>query len=238
VHDYLLRGLVSCGVCGLACTACSLPGGYGYYVCRGKAPAVQSCRDQKCPARFLPAHQLDELVWTDLCALLTEPEQLAQGLARAHAGNWLPQELQARREGLRKGQTSLEQQLERLTTAYLDGIIGLEEYRRRRTEGEQRRQALVPQQAQLEAQVNRQAEVAHLALTLDDFYRRTCQGLSQASFEQKRSLVELLVHRVVVTEGDVEIRYVMPTTPESERVRFNQLRSDHRHIPQDPEVRL
>jgi site-specific DNA recombinase len=186
VHDYLLRALVSCGVCGLACMARRLPGGYGYYVCRGKTHAVQSCRDQKCPARFLPAQQLDELVWADLCALLTEPEQLAQGLARAHAGNWLPQELQARREGLRKGQASLEQQLERLTEAYLDGIVGLDEYRRRRSEGEQRRQALLRQQAQLEAQVNRQAEVANLALTLEDFCRRTTDGLAQATFEQKR----------------------------------------------------
>jgi site-specific DNA recombinase len=175
---------------------------------------------------------LDELVWTDLCALLTEPEQLAQGLARAHAGNWLPQELQARREGLRKGQTSLEQQLERLTKAYLDGIVGLEEFGRRRSEGEQRRQALLRQQAQLEAQVNRQAEVAHLALSLEDFCHRIRAGLAQASLEQKRHLMELLVDRVVVTEGEVEIRYVMPTTPESERVRFCQLRSDHRRISQ------
>lgn len=235
VHDYLLRALVSCGTCGLACTARSLPGGYGYYVCRGKAPAVQSCRDQKCPARFVPAHQVDALVWTDLCALLTEPEQLAHGLARAHAGNWLPQELQARREGLRKGQASLEQQLERLTKAYLDGIVGLEEFGRRRSEGEQRRQALLRQQAQLEAQVDRQTEVAHLALSLEDFCRRTREGLAQASFEQKRHLMELLVDRVVVTEGEVEIRYVMPTTPESERVRFCQLHSDHRGVSQSSE---
>ncbi len=219
-------------------TARSLPGGYGYYVCRGKAPAVQSCRDQKCPARFVPAQQLDELVWTDLCHLLTEPKQLAQGLARAHAGNWLPQEWQARREGLRKGQTSLEQQLERLTKAYLDGIVGLEELGRRRSEGEQRRQALLRQQAQLEAQVDRQTEVAHLALSLEDFCRRTREGLAQASFEQKRHLMELLVDRVVVTEGEVEIRYVMPTTSESERLRFCQLRSDHRNVSQNSQIRL
>jgi hypothetical protein len=88
--------------------------------------------------------------------------------------------------GLRKGQASLEQQLERLTEAYLDGIVGLDEYRRRRSEGEQRRQALLRQQAQLEAPVNRQAEVANLALTLEDFCRRTTDGLAQATFEQKR----------------------------------------------------
>src|SRR5205085_262065 len=50
-----------------------------------------------------------------------------------------------------------------------------------------------------------------------------------------RHLMELLVDRVVVTEGEVEIRYVMPTTPESERVRFCQLHSDHRSVSQSSE---
>jgi site-specific DNA recombinase len=36
-------------------------------------------------------------------------------------------------------------------------------------------------------------------------------GLGQAGFEQRRQLVELLVDRVVVTDGQVEIRYVIPT---------------------------
>jgi hypothetical protein len=109
---------------------------------------------------------------------------------------------------------------------------------RRRSDSEQRHQVLLRQQAQLEAQVNRQTAVAHLALSLEDFCRRTREGLTQASFEQKRQLVELLVDRVVVTEGEVEIRYVMPTTLESERVRFCQLHSDHRDVPQSSQIRL
>lgn len=39
--------------------------------------------------------------------------------------------------------------------------------------------------------------------------------------------MELLVDRVVVTDDDVEIRYVIPTTPESEQVRFCHLRTDY-----------
>jgi site-specific DNA recombinase len=125
-----------------------------------------------------------------------------------------------------------------LTKAYLDGIVGLEEFGRRRSEGEQRRQALLRQQAQWEAQVDRQTEVAHLALSLEDFCRRTREGLAQTSFEQKRHLMELLVDRVVVTEGEVEIPYVMPTTPDSERLRFCQLRSNHRNVSQSAQIRL
>lgn len=40
------------------------------------------------------------------------------------------------------------------------------------------------------------------------FCHRIQAALTQATFEQKRQLVELLIDRVVVTDGDVEIRSV------------------------------
>jgi len=39
--------------------------------------------------------------------------------------------------------------------------------------------------------------------------------------------VLLLIDRVVVTDAEVEIRYVLPTSPESEHVRFCHLRKDY-----------
>jgi hypothetical protein len=52
-------------------------------------------------------------------------------------------------------------------------------------------------------------------------------GLDQAGFEQRRQLVELLIDRVVVTDGQVEIRYVIPTTDHSTKTRFCHLRTDY-----------
>jgi site-specific DNA recombinase len=69
-YPYLLRALVSCGHCRLACTGRSSQSGYAYYVCRGKCQAILSCRDEKCHSRFIPAAQLDELVWQDVCEVL------------------------------------------------------------------------------------------------------------------------------------------------------------------------
>ena len=57
------------------------------------------------------------------------------------------------------------------------------------------------------------------------------QGLEQATFEQKRQLIELLVDRVVVTGKEVEIRYVIPLSPKSERIRFCHLRLDYFYGP-------
>ena len=225
-HDYLLRALVSCGVCQLACTGRG-QAQYRYYVCRGKAPPRQSCRDERCSARLFPAGQLDDLVWEDVCEVLTHPEVIAHALERAHGGHWLPQELQARRENLRKGRVQLQSQLERLSEAYLHGIIPLAEYERRRRDLENKDAALDAQARQLEAQVDRQAELAGLVASVEAFCGRVQAGLAQANFEQKRQLVELLIDRVVVTHDEVEIRYVIPTSPASEPVRFCHLRKDY-----------
>jgi site-specific DNA recombinase len=230
-HPYLLRGLVSCGVCGLACLARANLNRYRYYSCTGKMPALFSHREQKCPSRLSPAGRLDELVWADLCDLLSHPEQASHALERAHGGQWLPQELQARQQGLRRGQASLGQQLERLTEAYLGGVVLLDEYRRRRRDLEARQRQLEEQACQLEAQADRHKELAGLSGAMEDFCQRVRQGLAQATFEQRRALVELLIDRVIVTNGELEIRYAMPTDRSSEQVRFCHLRLDYRTRP-------
>jgi site-specific DNA recombinase len=74
-------------------------------------------------------------------------------------------------------------------------------------------------------------ELAGVADSIEDFCRRVRGGLAEATFEQKRQLVELLIDRVIVSDEEVEIRYVIPTDPSSEQVRFCHLRSDYLHYP-------
>lgn len=223
-HSYLLRALVSCGVCQLSCIARTVSkAGCGYYVCSGKARTMQ----EKCSSRFIPAAQLDELIWRDLCEILMHPDSIKFALERAQGGSWLPQELQSRRENLRRSCVQIENQLNRLTEAYLGGIIPLVEYERRRAELEQRLAGLGAQANVLLAQTDRQKELAGLSDSVTDFCNRMQQGLTSATFEQKRQLVELLIDRVIVKNDEVEIRYVIPTSPNGEHTRFCHLRKDY-----------
>ena len=226
-HQYLLRALVSCGCCGLACTARATNGRNFYYLCSGKAHSTGSHRATGCPARYTPADRLDALVWDDLCSLLGAPAPLAEAVARAHGGAWLPQELLARRETLRRAQVHLSQQIERLTDAYLRAVLPLDEYERRRRDLEQRMQALAGQEELLRHDAQRQQQLAGIAASLEAFRERVQHGLANATFEQRRQLILLLVDRVVVTNDEIEIRYVLPTHRESEHVRFCQLRKDY-----------
>jgi site-specific DNA recombinase len=228
--------LVSCGRCKLCCIARTQTGKIKkykqrYYICSGRQKQAQSGLEEKCPSRYAPADQLDELVWEDLCEVMTHPKSITDALERAHGGHWLPQELQARQQNLREGRAALNRQLDRLTDAYLGEVIPLAEYERRRHDLEQRDEALAGQERQLEAQADQRMELAGVAGCVEDFCERVRSGLADATFEQKRELVELLVDRVIVTDEEVEIRYVVPTDPSNEKVRFCHLRSDYLHHP-------
>jgi site-specific DNA recombinase len=148
-------------------------------------------------------------------------------MERLRDGQWLPQGLQARCATLQKAQKSLQQQIERLTQAYLAEVIALEEYQRRRAELESQLGALATQERQLAAQSRQQIEIMELVQGAEAFCHRVKQGLEQATFAQKRQLVELLIDRVVVTHEEVEIRYVIPTSPKGEQSRFCHLRIDY-----------
>lgn len=107
------------------------------------------------------------------------------------------------------------------------GPFTIEDGRAAVAQVEERQRALQNQLEQLTVQVEHQHELAGLVAHVDDFCRRVQAGLENATFEQKRQLVELLIDRVIVTDGDVEIRYIFPTSAESELIRFCHLRSDY-----------
>jgi site-specific DNA recombinase len=226
-HEYLLRALVSCGTCRLSCSARQSAAGYRYYLCRGHTDALRAAQGQRCNSRYIPAGQLDELVWADLCALLTDPAQVAHALQRARGGAWLPQELQARQETTRRVLGQLDRQLQRLLDAYLAEVIALPEMERKRQELDRRRDTILAQQRQLDAAAQQRLELAAVANGIGTFCQTIRAGLATAAFTQRRQLAELLIDRVIVTGDQIEIRYVLPTSPDGPHRPFCQLRKDH-----------
>jgi site-specific DNA recombinase len=167
------------------------------------------------------------LVWEDLCEVLTHPEHAKHALRRAHGGEWLPQELKARLENVGKALAHTERQRGRLLEAYLGGILELAEFERKRKELEGRTEALLAQERQLETSARERTELSGIADSIERFCERVREGLADATFEQKRRLVELLIDRVIVSDEEVEIRYVVPTSPEGPHQPFCQLRTDY-----------
>src|SRR5207302_9261250 len=69
----------------------------------------------------------------------------------------------------------------------------------------------------LEAETVQHDRLQSLATRVEDFRAAVSEGLEHADFHQRRTLVELLVDRVVVDGSDVEIRYVIPLSGAARR---------------------
>jgi len=239
---YLLRAVVSCGRCRLGTTARTMMPtaqsytaqsytaqsytaqsytAQSYDVCQGRSNALRVAQGQRCTARYIPARALDDLVWQDRCALLLEPEHVASALRRAHGGHWLPQEPQARQATLRHAVTQLDAAQQRLLDAYLAGVLTLPAFERKRHEVPRRQEALQGQQRRLDAAAQQHITLSPVAESLEAFCAQVRDGLHEATFQQRRALVELLIDRVIVIDGDVEIRYVFPTTRHGPPIRFS-----------------
>lgn len=188
---------------------------------------MRAAKGERCTARFIPAQQLDELVWQDLCRVLREPELLTHELLRAQDGAWLPQALQAQRKTMQQTLAQLERQQDRLLEVYLAEVIGREEFERKRQEVARSQQGLQIQLRQLDAQAQQHTDRMGLADGLTAFCERIAPTLEGLDFTQRRQLIELLIDRVVVTDSTVEIRYVVPTGPAGERIPFCHLRLDY-----------
>jgi site-specific DNA recombinase len=230
-YEYLLRGLVSCGQCRLACSGRTLHPGYHYYFCRGRTDALRLALGERCTARYAPARALDDLVWHDLCRVLRNPALIIHELERAQRGAWLPQALQARRQTRRDVLAPLERQQARLLDLYLAEVIEREEFERKRKEVMQTHHGLTQQLRQLDAQAQQHVDVASLAQGIEAFCRRTQSTLDTLTFVQRRQLVELLIDRVIVNDSQVEIRYVVPTGPKGETTPFCHVRLDYLNAP-------
>src|SRR5512132_1900453 len=132
----------------------------------------------------------------------------------------MPQELRRRQATLRRQvRTSVTRQRQRLLEAYLAEVIDLACFQRQDRGLAGQEADLLAREREVAAEGERLVEVSAIAQSTTQVLNGLRVGLGQASFQQRRQLVELLIDRVVVTDGQVEIRYVVPTTDHSTKTR-------------------
>jgi site-specific DNA recombinase len=247
-HRHLLRCLVKCGECGLGMDAvrqCSAHKRYEYlyYCCKGRSPL--SCgRLTKCSAHNVRADRLDQVVWQALCELLRNPRLIPQlheswAKAKQHSLN----SLSAQQEQLLQRQQRLERQDQRLVDAYQTEVINLEEFKTRREQLSGEREQIQQQRHQLTRTEQENHHWQKIIEHAETFSHLLGQNLDQLSFEERQTVAQCLIRKVVVTGDQVDIFYALPfalapqvcqsraTTPEGAPSGFYRLRLAHRGIP-------
>jgi len=208
-HDYLLRGLMKCGICGLTYIGTSYHRANGaegrYYVCNGKhSDRTKYLRGEPCPSKSLGGG-IEEMVWADIDGFLRNPGDVLVELAQERESQSESTSLLAEEKGeLERVLSGKATERELILDLYRRRTIGAADLDRQLQKIASEEQELKARVTMLRSQTD-QSEQATQSLTsaaelLSELSRRLDGPLP---WDAKRRLVEMLVDSIKVeTKAD------------------------------------
>ena len=214
-YNYLLRCLLSCKTCGLAMfgrtqKATPSQGERRSYQCHGK-DCILSARPSACPSRSIKAEEIERAVWDHVAGLLADPDRLIAQFE--HFAAVVDPGTLRERTAEQRARTRLDRIAradKRLLDAYEAGAVSLTELCERRGHLTEERRALEREQEERLRLRQQQARVEAVRTDLAAFCTRVRTRLDAATFADKQAILQLIVERVIVGEGTLEIRHVIP----------------------------
>lgn len=216
---YLLQGLLKCQHCGYAFYGkpVSRSAGkgkkrrYAYYRCIG-TDAYRFGGERLCWNKQLRTDLLEAAVWQDVCALLTDPEKVAQEYQRRRSKKSGGAAGKSQ-EVLTKLIQKVKRGIARLIDAYQEGLLNKQEFEPRIQQAKERLGKL---QGEAEAQAAAEVQEQELRLVighLQVFAERVRSGLTESDWSTRREIIRALVKRVEVDKEEVRVVYRVSPPP-------------------------
>ena len=209
IEPTLLQGMLVCERCGYALyrtsTQTSARKLY-YYRCLG-SDAYRHLQGALCDNPPVRQDHLDAVVWKELLRLLEDPVVIQEEVNRRLEAARKADPLKQREELLRREQTRLEKSMDRLLNAYQEGLLSLEQLRRRMPELRKQQQAVQAELQSLAADTADQAHCLRLAETLTDFCTRLRLRADTLAITERQKIARLLIKEILVGRDTLTIRH-------------------------------
>jgi site-specific DNA recombinase len=208
----LLMGLVSCQNCGYAYYRTSTRTKNRkiyYYRCLG-SDDYRYEHGRVCTNQPVRADYLDEVVWTQVTALLAEPALVQRELDRRLAELRAANPATAERVRLELGLTRATKSIERLVAAYQEDLLTLDELRARMPDLRAKQAALQGNLDALQAQLLDRDTYLKLAENLEGFLTRLRETADIATVESRQHVLRAVVKDILVGPERVVIRHSIP----------------------------
>jgi site-specific DNA recombinase len=209
----LLQGILVCRECGHAYYRSSTRSKAGnvhhYYRCSG---SDSFCRPEGrvCGNRPVRVEEIDELVWTQVLALLDNPELIKAEIERRLQTLRAEHPASHRRDRLRRDLTRAQNALRRLIDGYQEQLITLDELRTRTPELRKRETTLRAELDALDTELHNAETYLKLTETLDAFRARLSANAENLPTEQRQQIVRLVVREVLLGNDDITVRHSIP----------------------------
>jgi len=242
--QWLLKGLVKCGVCGVGTNCHKTRGRNGtwhrYYYCRNHDPLRAGGQEHRCPERNIRADALDEFVFDQIKRALLQPDLLLAGEHSLAVTAPVPDDqlLAAELARLDRKLDTTDTEKRRLVDLYQAGLIEMADHQRRAADIAARHRQLQAKRTSLADQRAALVRGNQIHRRVHDFAERIRGVIDQLDAVQKQQLLRLLIEEVHVTGWHVEIRLRIaldqPPPPDPQEPD----RSPHPNEPSSPPRRL
>ena len=209
--NYLLRGLVVCGLCG------SMASGYvsnknSYYSCGAKRNKNITSKPHDEDIIQVSHKTFDEKVWLGLTELLSEPEnikaQLDKGMQAKKAN--LPPSLSTSEFDKELSQLAIQEK--RILDAYREEVISLEELKAQKEKIADRRKVLDGKKKAVLSHTESTGQPQITMNELGDVSKRFQRATAKANFAQREKIVNLLVNSVTLYKNKAVVSGNIPIT--------------------------
>jgi site-specific DNA recombinase len=149
---------------------------------------------------------LEEAVWDDVCAVLTDPQKVEEEYRRRLDGGDRSSP-SAVGPSLDKLVQKVKRGIARLIDAYAEGVVEKSEFEPRLRSARERLERL---QADAKEQADREAQEQELRLVvgrLQEFADQVRDGLKKADWHTRRAIIRAVVKRIEVEDETIRVVY-------------------------------
>lgn len=207
-HQYLLRTILRCPKCGATFVG-SFSHGKRRYHCN-RVDRQNSTDGKRCGAGWVDADPVEEVVWQAITELLHNPEALIDDYRRRLAASEAPSAFEQRQRQIEAAIKRLSIQQDRLTDAYKAEAIDLTQYKAEMDKVRAIKQEREKQLAELSNEAQRQEMQRGAMANLETFCHTVKDGLDNLTFEERQSLLCLLIESAIIRENKIRIEVVLP----------------------------
>ena len=141
---------------------------------------------------------------------MEDPTLIQQELDRRLAAARASDPTKKREQSLQRELIQVGKGIERLLTAYQEGLLSIEQLRQRMPALRNREQMLRSELQAITDQINDRAAFLRLAETLTAFLARLRSNAEMLDVAERQRIVRLVVKEVLVGENDITIRHSIP----------------------------
>ena len=207
-NQYLVAGLVNC-VCGKARTGDPANKGNTYYRCTDRLSKYPLPRE--CFERGINAPVLDALVWSNIKALLLNPQLVIKQAERWQKSS---SPLESQLVTLKKRLKSLDDEERRYTKAYGQGVLSERLYKDNFHETNTKRADIVSEMAGIEAELANKP-----VIPVEQLVDGVVKLVQSLDFTDKKSVIRKLVTKIEATKQEITIWGKIPI-PVTEQVGY------------------